>query len=252
MIMKVKLIINKLNFKTMKKMKQIKSFIGLLIVVSIFASCSTSDKVVTGNFIQKRKYNNGFYVSIKGKVNKAEVIDNSELAINNSTVSESVIDKTKTQFSYQTTDNENTETIDNSLIASSDDNFIPLLNNSVSTVDLSSFNSNTRNKTIANPKVEKLENKIQKKLERKLEKLEKKDNTATSAQSSGGESQLVALLLCIFVGGLGIHRFYLGYIGIGIIQLLTLGGCGIWSLIDLIRIITGDLGPKNGSYSKTL
>lgn len=69
---------------------------------------------------------------------------------------------------------------------------------------------------------------------------------------SGSKSQLVALILVIFVGTLGIHRFYLGYTGIGIIQLLTLGGCGIWTLIDLIRIITGDLTPKDGSYDKTL
>lgn len=71
--------------------------------------------------------------------------------------------------------------------------------------------------------------------------------------SAGPKSQLVALILVIFVGGLGIHRFYLGYTTIGIIQLLTLGGCGIWALIDLIRIITGDLKPADGSeYDPTL
>lgn len=71
--------------------------------------------------------------------------------------------------------------------------------------------------------------------------------------AAGSKSQLVALLLVIFVGGLGIHRFYLGYTTIGIIQLLTLGGCGIWALIDLIRIITGDLKPADGSeYNPTL
>jgi len=69
---------------------------------------------------------------------------------------------------------------------------------------------------------------------------------------SSGKSQLVALILVIFVGGIGIHRFYLGYTGIGIIQLLTLGGCGIWALIDLIRIATGDLKPKGGEYSEKL
>lgn len=61
------------------------------------------------------------------------------------------------------------------------------------------------------------------------------------------KSQLIALLLCFFVGALGIHRFYLGYTTIGVIQLLTLGGLGIWVLIDLIRLITGDLKPKDGS-----
>lgn len=66
------------------------------------------------------------------------------------------------------------------------------------------------------------------------------------------KDQVVALLLCIFVGTLGIHRFYLGYTWQGIVQLLTLGGLGVWTLIDLIRIITGDLKPKNGEYGKTL
>ena len=70
-------------------------------------------------------------------------------------------------------------------------------------------------------------------------------------EGTSGKSQLVALLVCIFVGGIGIHRFYLGYIGIGIIQLLTLGGFGIWTLIDLIMIITGDLKPKDGEYEDT-
>lgn len=72
------------------------------------------------------------------------------------------------------------------------------------------------------------------------------------AFDGGGKSQVMALILCILVGSLGIHRFYLGYIWQGVVQLLTLGGCGIWSLIDLIRIITGDLQPKDGTYEKTL
>jgi len=70
--------------------------------------------------------------------------------------------------------------------------------------------------------------------------------------TAGGKSQLVALLLCFFVGGLGVHRFYLGYTWQGVVQLLTLGGCGIWTLIDFIRLCTGDLVPKDGSYDKTL
>lgn len=75
----------------------------------------------------------------------------------------------------------------------------------------------------------------------------------TGKMVAGGEkSQVVALILCILVGGLGIHRFYLGYTWQGIVQLLTLGGCGIWALVDLIRIITGDLQPKDGYYDKTL
>lgn len=72
------------------------------------------------------------------------------------------------------------------------------------------------------------------------------------SSDGGGKSQVVALILCALVGSLGIHRFYLGYTWQGIVQFLTLGLCGIWSLIDLIRIITGDLQPKDGSYDKTL
>jgi TM2 domain-containing membrane protein YozV len=75
----------------------------------------------------------------------------------------------------------------------------------------------------------------------------KMNNVEDAAPVSGSKSQVVALILAILLGGLGIHRFYLGYTTIGIIQLLTLGGCGIWALIDLIMIITGDLKPADGS-----
>jgi TM2 domain-containing membrane protein YozV len=49
---------------------------------------------------------------------------------------------------------------------------------------------------------------------------------------------IVALLLSIFLGSLGIDRFYMGYIGTGILKLITFGGFGIWWLIDLILIAT--------------
>lgn len=58
---------------------------------------------------------------------------------------------------------------------------------------------------------------------------------------------LVALLLSIFLGTLGIDRFYLGYIGLGILKLLTLGGCGVWWLIDLILIVTNKMKDSDGN-----
>lgn len=81
---------------------------------------------------------------------------------------------------------------------------------------------------------------------------EEEEELTSPAVAVAGKSQLIALLLVIFVGVLGIHRFYLGYTWQGIVQLVTLGGCGIWALIDLIRIITGDLKPKDGNYTETL
>ena len=62
-----------------------------------------------------------------------------------------------------------------------------------------------------------------------------------------GKDWLTALLLSIFVGSLGVHRFYTKHIGTGVVQLLTLGGCGIWVLIDIIRIATGSFKDADGN-----
>ena len=61
------------------------------------------------------------------------------------------------------------------------------------------------------------------------------------------KTKLIAILLAIFTGGFGVDRFYPGYTGLGVVKLLTAGGFGIWSLIDLIRICTGSLRPADGS-----
>jgi hypothetical protein len=57
---------------------------------------------------------------------------------------------------------------------------------------------------------------------------------------------LTTLLLSFLVGILGIDRFYLGYTGLGILKLVTLGGCGIWALIDLILIVMGRMTDAQG------
>ena len=58
---------------------------------------------------------------------------------------------------------------------------------------------------------------------------------------------LVTLLLSLFLGTVGVHRFYVGKIGTGILQVLTLGGCGVWTLIDIIMIATGNFKDKDGN-----
>ncbi len=58
---------------------------------------------------------------------------------------------------------------------------------------------------------------------------------------------LVTLLLCIFIGVFGAHRFYVGKIGTGILHLLTLGCFGIWTFIDFIIIILGKFKDKEGN-----
>ena len=63
---------------------------------------------------------------------------------------------------------------------------------------------------------------------------------------------LVTLLLCLLLGPLGAHRFYTGHIVIGVVQLLTFGGCGIWLLIDLIMLLTGAFKDAEGNIIKAI
>ena len=78
------------------------------------------------------------------------------------------------------------------------------------------------------------------------------DYKAQTETSSESKSQLIALLLCILLGWIGIHRFYLGHPIMGVIYLLTGGLCGVGWLIDIILILTGDLKPKDGDYDSKL
>ena len=69
----------------------------------------------------------------------------------------------------------------------------------------------------------------------------------TAAQATVSEKAFVpAILLCYFLGGLGIHRFYVGKIGTGILMILTLGGFGIWVIVDMVLIATGSFKDKQG------
>lgn len=60
-------------------------------------------------------------------------------------------------------------------------------------------------------------------------------------------SYVVTLLLGFFFGCLGVHRFYTGYVVIGIVQLLTAGGCGLWTLVDLISLALNKYQDAEGN-----
>jgi TM2 domain-containing membrane protein YozV len=72
------------------------------------------------------------------------------------------------------------------------------------------------------------------------------DAAPQTAPPVGNKGFVPAILLCFFLGALGAHRFYVGKIGTGILMLLTLGGFGIWVIIDFVLIVVGSFTDKEG------
>jgi TM2 domain-containing membrane protein YozV len=69
-----------------------------------------------------------------------------------------------------------------------------------------------------------------------------------SDKTVSSRSRLAALLLCFFLGVFGVHRFYVGKIGTGVAMIVTVGGLGIWILIDFIMIIVGGFTDIDGKF----
>jgi len=72
------------------------------------------------------------------------------------------------------------------------------------------------------------------------------EQNAGAAPQKSEKGFIPTLLLCLLLGGFGAHRFYVGKIGTAVLMIFTLGGLGIWTLIDLIIIATGKFKDKEG------
>jgi TM2 domain-containing membrane protein YozV len=74
--------------------------------------------------------------------------------------------------------------------------------------------------------------------------------TNQNQKAISDKSRGTTAVICFFLGGLGIHRFYVGKIGTGVLWLLTAGLCGIGTIVDFIMILCGSFTDKNGAYIK--
>ena len=73
-----------------------------------------------------------------------------------------------------------------------------------------------------------------------------KEKLLDSSTKTNSIDWLALFLLTFFVGVLGVHRFYVGKIGTGVLMLITLGGLGVWFLVDLLLVVTGQFTNKEG------
>ena len=76
--------------------------------------------------------------------------------------------------------------------------------------------------------------------------LEETKSDRSEKSEPGDKDFVTTLLICIFLGGLGVHRFFVDKIGTGVLMLVTLGGLGIWWIIDIILIVTGSFEDSEG------
>ncbi len=72
-----------------------------------------------------------------------------------------------------------------------------------------------------------------------------------SAEAASEKGFVPTLLLCFFLGFMGVHRFYVGKIGTGVLQLVTFGGLGIWALVDFVMIAVGNFKDSEGNPIKS-
>lgn len=223
----------------------------LTFIIGFLASCSTTTDVVSNKRIQKRKYNKGFNfkshkksnpiiaLNINKKLNtiNEELINNSKVGSNDYLMASEdlIIDQSfKSEFEKLklltpvTTKKINTINLNE--------------NNNVNIKALKEIKNNIlNNKTLEEEKIELISsNKHNKKVKKAVKKIVKSGNNTPLTD----DEKLIAIILLVFLGVVGAHRFYLGDIGMGVLYLLTGGLCGIGVLIDLIKLLTDKMEKK--------
>jgi hypothetical protein len=202
----------------------------LTLILAIFASCSTTSDVVSNKRIQKRKYTKGFNI-------KSQNNNNHNLALK---------DQNTFDLNSEESKENNDNTISDLVFASKEGVIIEQsIANQTLRTELKNLNSlliNEKNAVKINKTVDPVLLKDLKK-EFKANKKQVKETIKSLAKSGkkepvSGNEKTVALILLILVGALGIHKFYLGQIGAGILYLFTGGLCGIGLIIDLIKLLT--------------
>ena len=202
----------------------------LTLILAIFASCSTTSDVVSNKRIQKRKYTKGFNI-------KSQNNNNHNLALK---------DQNTLDLNSEESKENNDNTISDLVFASKEGVIIEQsIANQTLRTELKNLNSlliNEKNAVKINKTVDPVLLKDLKK-EFKANKKQVKETIKSLAKSGkkepvSGNEKTVALILLILVGALGIHKFYLGQIGPGILYLFTGGLCGIGLIIDLIKLLT--------------
>jgi len=237
---------------------------GTIIITSILTSCS----------IQKRVYNSGFHIEWFGSKNDKGVVQtkakkeasSTEITLRNIPDSENSIAEIELEKSFQDNESlmfpkENENTIGNNLDTSSCD--IIINNNGdeiyakvteISLYEIKYKNcDNLEGPTITISKKDVFMIKYPngtKTIISQGKKTVKTEQTSTppAERNSNDRSLMVTILLWLFLGVMGIHRFYIGHYVVGILYLLTGAFCGIGWLIDGILLLTGGLKPRNGDY----
>ena len=198
----------------------------LTLILAIFASCSTTSDVVSNKRIQKRKYTKGFNIKSHNNNHILALKDQNTFDLNFEESKENN-DNTNTDLVFASKEGVIIEqSIANQNLRTELKNLNSLLINEKKSVKI--------NKTVDPVLLKDLKKEF--KANRKVVKTIKTLAKSGQKEPVSGDEKTVAIVLLLLVGVLGIHKFYLGQIGPGILYLLTGGLCGIGLIIELVKL----------------